>query len=645
MFTCPPILPYFTPLPALDLAGAPTLGLPNWLLQVESDLEHALAGGTPIRQIVTARSCAIDSMIEALFYLYGLHQTDLTLFATGGYGRGELHPHSDIDLLLLSAVDIDEALNQKISPFIAKLWDIGIDPALAVRSVAECDAACRDDITIATSLLEARILAGNEALAALPVQLLNKNWSQHEFYDAKMAEAKARYLKHNATEYNLEPDLKNAPGGLRDIHTVGWISKRYFRVTSLFGLVQQEFITEKEFDELQDAEDFLWLVRHHLHKIAKRNENRILFDYQRLIAERFRSANLALTASSLTFTTLLTLVPFAAVALSAFTAFPMFAKAQDFLQRWLMESLIPEAIARQVLDYITQFAAKASRLGLVGFSMLVVTVLMLILTIDRTLNNIWRVRRLRPLGQRVLIYWAAITLGPLLLGLSLVFTSYVVSASRGMVQQVPGSVRLVFDSLQFFVLAAGMAALYHYVPNTLVRWRHAWMGGLFVAAAMELAKKGLALYLGQVPTYSAIYGTFATLPILLIWIYMAWLIVLLGAVITAELPTLQARATRHTEGEGARLQLAIEVLQQLHASAQAQPAASCFAILEVALGVDHFGFQGHASGHGKGCGGDEEGLFHGNSVSKVRHRHSWPSPAERAVWKILSLPPHISSPQ
>ena len=291
----------------------------------------------------------------------------------------------------------------------------------------------------------------------------------------------------------------------------------------------------------------------------------------RLIAERFRSANLALTASSLTFTTLLTLVPFAAVALSAFTAFPMFAKAQDFLQRWLMESLIPEAIARQVLDYITQFAAKASRLGLVGFSMLVVTVLMLILTIDRTLNNIWRVRRLRPLGQRVLIYWAAITLGPLLLGLSLVFTSYVVSASRGMVQQVPGSVRLVFDSLQFFVLAAGMAALYHYVPNTLVRWRHAWMGGLFVAAAMELAQKGLALYLGQVPTYSAIYGTFATLPILLIWIYMAWLIVLLGAVITAELPTLQARATRHTEGEGARLQLAIEVLQQLHASAQGQP--------------------------------------------------------------------------
>lgn len=285
----------------------------------------------------------------------------------------------------------------------------------------------------------------------------------------------------------------------------------------------------------------------------------------RLIAERFRSANLALTASSLTFTTLLTLVPFAAVALSAFTAFPMFAKAQDFLQRWLMESLIPEAIARQVLDYITQFAAKASRLGLVGFSMLVVTVLMLILTIDRTLNNIWRVRRLRPLGQRVLIYWAAITLGPLLLGLSLVFTSYVVSASRGMVQQVPGSVRLVFDSLQFFVLAAGMAALYHYVPNTLVRWRHAWAGGLFVALCIELAKKGLALYVSQVPTYSAVYGTFATLPILLVWIYVAWVIVLLGAVVTAFLPSLLAGVARRPDEHGWLFALAVESLQQLHA--------------------------------------------------------------------------------
>ena len=286
MFTCPPILPFFTPLHPLSLQGEANLGIPAWLARVEADLDKALASGTPIRQIVTARCCAVDSLMDALFALYELHHTDLTLFATGGYGRGELHPYSDIDLLLLSPSPIDEALNQKISPFVAKLWDIGIDPALVVRSVAECDVACREDITVATSLLEARMLAGNIAQAKVPLQLLNQNWSQTKFYDAKIAEAKARYLKHNATEYNLEPDLKNAPGGLRDIHTVGWISKRYFRVNNLFGLVQQEFITEKEFDELQAAEDFLWLVRHHLHKIAKRNENRLLFDYQRMIAER-----------------------------------------------------------------------------------------------------------------------------------------------------------------------------------------------------------------------------------------------------------------------------------------------------------------------------------------------------------------------
>lgn len=127
MFTCPPILPYFTPLPALSLQGEANLGIPAWLAAVEADLDKALASGTPIRQVVMGRCCAIDSMMAALFELYELDQTDLTLFATGGYGRGELHPFSDVDLLLLSPNPIDEALNQKISPFVAKLWDIGID--------------------------------------------------------------------------------------------------------------------------------------------------------------------------------------------------------------------------------------------------------------------------------------------------------------------------------------------------------------------------------------------------------------------------------------------------------------------------------------------------------------------------------------
>lgn len=284
--------------------------------------------------------------------------------------------------------------------------------------------------------------------------------------------------------------------------------------------------------------------------------------------ERFREDRLGVTASSLTFTTILALVPFFTVALAVFTAFPMFAKLQDVLQRWLVDSLVPDNIARQVLGYLTQFASKASRLGVLGLSVLLATALALILTIDRTLNNIWRVRRLRPLGQRVLIYWAAITLGPLLLAASLALTSYALSASRGLVGALPVPLRLLLDSIEFLVLAGGMAALYRYVPNTLVRWRHAWAGGVFVALGIELAKKGLALYVAKVPTYSAVYGTFATLPILLVWIYVAWVIVLLGAVVAAYLPSLLAGVARRSGRLGWHFELAVEVLQQLQAARQ-----------------------------------------------------------------------------
>ena len=304
-----------------------------------------------------------------------------------------------------------------------------------------------------------------------------------------------------------------------------------------------------------------------LHRKSRRLNQRLrTFPWRntaQVLLARFKEDRLGVTASSLTFTSLLALVPFFTVALALFTAFPIFGKVQQVLERWLMDSLIPETIARQVLGYLTQFASKASQLGLVGFSILIITAVMLILTIDRTLNNIWRVRQLRPLGQRVLIYWAAITLGPLLLGLSLVLSSYVMSASKGLVNTLPGSLRFVFDSIEFMVLAAGMAGLYHYVPNTPVRWRHALAGGVFVAVFMEVAKKVLGMYLSSVPTYSVIYGAFATLPILLIWMYVAWSIVLMGALVTAYLPTVLAGVERMTGHRGWQFELAIEVLQCL----------------------------------------------------------------------------------
>lgn len=283
----------------------------------------------------------------------------------------------------------------------------------------------------------------------------------------------------------------------------------------------------------------------------------------RTLRERFREDRLGLTASSLTFTTLISLVPLVTVMLALFTAFPMFSKFQVALQKYFLQALVPDSIARPVLSALTQFASQANRLGTFGLIVLVITAVALLLTIDRTLNAIWRVRKPRSVAQRVLVYWAAMTLGPLALGVSLSITTYFISANRGFVSDLPGGVALLLNTLQFGILAAGMASLFHYVPNTHVQWRHAWAGGVFVAAGFELAKRGLGWYLASVPTYTAIYGAFATLPILLIWIYLGWVIVLLGAVIAAYAPSLQMRVVRRPAVPGYRFHLVVAMLQEL----------------------------------------------------------------------------------
>ena len=290
------------------------------------------------------------------------------------------------------------------------------------------------------------------------------------------------------------------------------------------------------------------------------------------LRERFREDRLALTAGSLTFTTTIALVPFLTVALAVFTAFPIFSHFQDVLQKWLITSLVPDTIARQVMGYLTQFASRSSRLGTVGLVLLVASALALIFTIDRTLNAIWRVRARRAFAQRLLIYWAAITLGPVLLGASLSVMSYAFTASRGVVagSGVGNWLGFLLGLLEFLLGAGGMAALFHYVPNTFVRWGHAWMGGVFVAAGLELARKILAIYLVKVPTYSLVYGAFATVPILLIWIYTVWVLVLLGATLTAYLPSLIGGIPRRRSGYGWHFALALDVLRVLNAAKQTQ---------------------------------------------------------------------------
>ncbi len=283
-----------------------------------------------------------------------------------------------------------------------------------------------------------------------------------------------------------------------------------------------------------------------------------------VLRERFREDHLGLTASSLTFTTMIALVPLFTLALAVLTAFPMFAKMQGVLQQWLIESLIPPDIARNVQGYLNQFSNKATHMGAIGLALFLASALALIFTIDRTLNSIWRVKRPRPFAQRVLVYWAGLTLGPVLLAASLTITSYLLTASTGVVGALPGGVAFILNTLQFALLASGIATLFRYVPNTTVRWSHCWTGGLFVAAGFEVAKKLLSLYLASVPTYSAVYGAFATVPILLLWIYIAWAIVLLGAVISAYLPSLLQGVARRGGTPGWQFQLCIEVIQHLY---------------------------------------------------------------------------------
>ncbi|MFZ4650462.1 MAG: YihY family inner membrane protein [Rubrivivax sp.] len=309
-------------------------------------------------------------------------------------------------------------------------------------------------------------------------------------------------------------------------------------------------------------------------------------DTLRTLAQRFREDRLGVMAGSLTFTTLISLVPLITVMLAVFTAFPMFSTFQGGLERFLLQNLVPDSIARPVLGSLTLFAAKASRIGTVGLVLLLASALALMLTIDRTLNAIWRVPRPRPFGQRLLIYWAALTFGPLLLGASLTLTSWALSASRGFVAAMPGGVGAVVDVLQFALLAAAAAGLFHYVPNTHVRAVHAWSGGLFVALVFEGAKEVLAWYVRSVPTISAIYGAFATLPILLLWIYLVWVIVLLGAVIAAYAPSLSMRIVLRPAAPGQRFILAVEMLGRLEAARHTSTHGLAAAELAAALRAD-----------------------------------------------------------
>lgn len=301
---------------------------------------------------------------------------------------------------------------------------------------------------------------------------------------------------------------------------------------------------------------------------------------------RVRSDRLAMAAGSLTLTTTISLVPLLTVALAVLALFPAFGALELRVQRWMVEALVPDHIARQVGRYLWQFAQQAGKIGLGGAVVLLATALALVLTIDRQLNDLWHVARRRPLAQRVLVYWAVLTLAPLVLALTLAASSYALSVARGWLPEARQGVRWLLDAAGFAALALGMAALYRFVPHAQVRTSHALIGGVLVALAFELAQAALGWYLRTVPTYSVIYGTFATVPILLVWLYLVWLIVLLGALLVACLPLLCHGPVRAGDTPGWPFQLALELLAELQASQAAPPPGLSEPTLAQRLRVD-----------------------------------------------------------
>ena len=312
----------------------------------------------------------------------------------------------------------------------------------------------------------------------------------------------------------------------------------------------------------------------------------------RTLARRFGEDNLAQTAGSLTFTTLISLVPLLTVALAVFTAFPAFDKMQGQVQAHLAQSMLPAAISGKVYGYLSQFAAKAKGLGLVSVVVLIVTATSMMLTVDKALNAIWRTPRPRPLAQRVLLYWAGFTLGPLVLGASIGLMTYVAGAHRGLIRQIPGGGDVLLSLASWAVMAAALGAMYRYIPNTEVKWRDALVGGVVAALAFNLGGRALAWYFVQIPTYTAVYGTFATLPLLLLWIDWSWMVALVGAMIAAYLPSLRVRAVRMDAYAGAEFLTAIRVLQILSAARQAPDCGVGAADLSQRLRIDPLQLQG-----------------------------------------------------
>ncbi|MEC8439511.1 MAG: nucleotidyltransferase domain-containing protein, partial [Pseudomonadota bacterium] len=241
----------------------------------------------PVTPLLEQRCAAVDQTLTQLWHACDLDETNTSLIAVGGYGRGELFPSSDVDVLILLGQP-DTSVDAQLSVFVSSLWDLGLKIGHSVRSIDECLSLAADDITVMTTLLETRLLTGPATIYDTLLSELDKRdiWKSGAFYTAKLEEQTQRHEKYGLTGYSLEPNVKSSPGGLRDIQVIGWIAKRHFG-TALEQLPTGEFLTEQELDLLMSGQDYLSRVRFALHHLTGRDEDRLLFEHQQTLARRW----------------------------------------------------------------------------------------------------------------------------------------------------------------------------------------------------------------------------------------------------------------------------------------------------------------------------------------------------------------------
>ncbi|MES2159571.1 MAG: YihY family inner membrane protein [Pseudomonadota bacterium] len=279
---------------------------------------------------------------------------------------------------------------------------------------------------------------------------------------------------------------------------------------------------------------------------------------------RLREESLPQVAGSLTFTTVFALVPLLTIALAIFTTFPLFNSFRSSLEAYFVQSVMPKSISTTILNYLTMFASKATRLSAVGAVALIFTSIAMMNLIERVFNRIWRVRAERRWTKRILVYWAIITLGPLLIGVSLTLSGQVFMATSDLIGDVPVVGALIYTVLSLALTTAGFTLLYVAVPNRDVDWYDGAWGGLVAGLAFEVAKRGFAVFITQFPTYSKIYGALAALPLFLLWVYVSWLITLFGALLVAALPVVKYERWWHEAQPGGEFVDAMAILRVLH---------------------------------------------------------------------------------